>query len=155
MPLSCVWCVVLSCVWCVDLSCNEPCLMRCYFVKCLKDGFTKNTHDSQHEMTRCDALLSRAEHGIPELFRSCPHCGHETPFYDQNEASKIGDSVLCSRVWCFVFCKIFARWVYKKHAWLAAWDEMTRCDIRCSLVFDALYFVKYLQDGFTKTHAWD
>ncbi len=32
----------------------------------------------------------------PILFRSCPHCGHETPFSDQNDASKIGDSVLWS-----------------------------------------------------------
>jgi DNA-directed RNA polymerase subunit M/transcription elongation factor TFIIS len=32
----------------------------------------------------------------PILFRSCPHCGHETPFSDQNDASKIGDSVLCT-----------------------------------------------------------
>ncbi len=30
----------------------------------------------------------------PILLRSCPHCGHETPFSDQNDASKIGDSVL-------------------------------------------------------------
>ncbi len=36
----------------------------------------------------------------PILFRSCPHCGHETPFSDQNEASKIGDSVLCLYTSC-------------------------------------------------------
>jgi hypothetical protein len=42
----------------------------------------------------------------PILFRSCPHCGHETPFSDQKWASKIGDSVLWPwwlyRVGCFV-----------------------------------------------------
>ncbi len=61
----------------------------------------------------------RSEHGIPNFFRSC---GHETPFYDQKGASKIGDSVLCLRslvsrvvweksgtlfshttVWCFLW----------------------------------------------------
>ncbi len=50
-----------------------------------KSGISGSAHDSLHEMTRCDSLLSR--------------------------------------VWCFVFCKIFARWVYKTHAW----DDTMRC----------------------------
>ncbi len=85
-----------------------------------------------------DALYQSTE--SPILFR---WCGHETPFSDQKWASKIGDSVFC-----FVFCKIFARWVYLYTRMI--WHDA----MRCSRMFDALYFVKYLQDGFTSTHAW-
>ncbi len=56
----------------------------------------------------------------PILFRSC---GHETPFYDQKGASKIGDIVLwCDVLWhamCWFFwdatilCNNFARWLQK------------------------------------------
>jgi hypothetical protein len=93
----------------------------------------KHTHD---EMTRCD------EHGIPDFW--CPFLVRKRGFVPawtkQNRGFRALDALL-SRVWCFVFCKIFARWVYKntKH-------EMTRC---VALEFDALHCVKYLQDGFT------
>ncbi len=100
---------------------------------------------------------------------------HDMTWHDMTWHDMTCDALL-SRVWCFVFCKIFSRWVY-------IYTHMTRCTkwhdallsrvgcfvfckifstrmrwhnaMRCSLEFDALYFVKYLQDGFTKAHAWD
>jgi hypothetical protein len=48
---------------------------------------------------------------------------------------------------CFVVCKRFARWVY-------LYTRMRKLQ-RCVAIvgFDALSFVKDLQDGFTSTHA--
>ncbi len=43
------------------------------------------------------AACSRQSTESPILFRSCEH---ETPFSDQNEASKIGDSVLWFKAAC-------------------------------------------------------
>jgi hypothetical protein len=56
------------------------------------------------------------------------------------ERNKIRDSMLC-----FVVCKIVARWVYNNTRM-----RLQRCV--ANEWFDALYFVKWLQDGFTTTH---
>jgi hypothetical protein len=56
---------------------------------------------------------------------------------------------LISLVWCLVFCKIFARWVYINTRMRWRWQQCVAVGV------DALFFVKYLQDGFTSTHARD
>ncbi len=57
-------------------------------------------------------------------------------------------NALLSRVWCFVFCKIFARWVYKNTRISLRWHQST-----VSPILDAPFWSE--NDGFTKTHAWD
>jgi hypothetical protein len=73
----------------------------CVFVKSLQTFTnTKASSINQPIATHRTAVLSPMQSTeSPILFRS--H-GHETPFSDQNGASKIGDSVLCSNACVFV-----------------------------------------------------
>ena len=52
------------------------------------------------------------------------------------------------RIWCFVFCKLFATWVYKNTRMRWQRDALRSDWMLCT-------FVKILQHGLTKTHAWD
>ncbi len=115
--------------------------MRCslefdalYFVKYLQDGFT-STH-AWDEMMRC---IQSPKSPIPDL--SSMHSNDVSCPYEHLLIGDFGVWLHCSLVFdALLFCKIFARWVYKK-------TRMTRSMIwqdamRCSLVFDALLFCK-------------
>jgi hypothetical protein len=77
-----------------------------YFTKLTK---YKASNSREQRIASCHIMQSTES---PILFRSCPHCGHETPFSDQKEASKIGDSVLWSHACAFVnpSCKYFTKY---------------------------------------------
>ncbi len=76
-------------------------MLRLSFVSS-SNVFTKDHSipENQH-ITCCDQSTES-----PILFRSC---GHETPFYDQKGASKIGDSVLWFRLSFVSSCKVFTK----------------------------------------------
>jgi hypothetical protein len=90
-----------------------------YFVNYLQDGLTK-TH-ALRALQRCVAIENDALFFVKYL----------QDVFTSTHA--LITAMRCSRVWCFVLCQIFARWV----------DQNTRIEVipamRCSLEFDALY----------------
>jgi hypothetical protein len=75
--------------WCIDTRVSVASMAMWTRTKSSKTCSLFNI--IQHHSTVCNIALNP-----PILFRSCPHCGHETPFSDRKGASKIGDSVLGS-----------------------------------------------------------
>ncbi len=141
--------------------------MRCYrrvwcfcsFVKSLQDGFTK-THAWDDMFTlRCFLvwcfvfcyLFARWGYKntrISLIWQRCVAFGFGVYKNTRMRTEHgIPDFISFMRARNHVF---WPKWGIKNRG-IRALHEMTT--MRCG--FDALYFVNYLQDGVTKTHAWD